>query len=155
MSHYQKFKTNSRCVGGKHNSGTNNIYGDTTPKGTKLLKGTCTICRRNKSMIVSDNTIEAEGLKDFFKGVGKAAKSFGKKVINNPGRALEIAATVGQAAASRKPSQALAATSDILKFAQTGKGLAKGQQAKPGLQKVGSVHGRGLYLAPRRQAGKA
>ena len=35
-------------------------------------------------MTVSDATIEAEGLKDFFKSVGRATVSFGKKVANNP-----------------------------------------------------------------------
>ena len=42
-------------------------------------------------MTVSDATIEAEGLKDFFKSVGKTTVNFGKKVANNPVRALEIA----------------------------------------------------------------
>ena len=28
----------------------------------RLLRGTCSICRRNKSLIVSDQTIQAEGL---------------------------------------------------------------------------------------------
>ena len=32
-----------------------------------MLKGTCAICGRKKSMTVSDATIEAEGLKDLFK----------------------------------------------------------------------------------------
>ena len=50
---------------------TLNIYGDTTmnkktQKQIKLLRGTCSKCNRNKSLIVSDQTIEAEGLKDFF-----------------------------------------------------------------------------------------
>ena len=43
-----------------------------TSKGTKKLKDNCVKCERNKSMTVSDATIEAEGLKDFFKSVGKA-----------------------------------------------------------------------------------
>ena len=101
MSHYKKFTTNSYWVGGKHYSGTIQIIGDITQKGTKLLKGKCTSCGRNKSMTVSDATIEGEGLKDFFKSVGKAAVGFGKKVANNPVRALEIASNIGQAAVSR------------------------------------------------------
>ena len=64
-----------------------------------MLKGNCTKwvsdhaspCKRNKSMAVSDATIEAEGLRDFFKSLGKATANFGKKVANNPVRALEIA----------------------------------------------------------------
>ena len=89
MSRLQKFKTNSYCVGGRHYSGTKNIRGFITSKGTKMLKGNK--CKRNKSMTVSDATIEAEGLKDFFESVGKATVNFGKKLANNPVRASEIA----------------------------------------------------------------
>ena len=103
MSLLNKFKTNSYCVGGRHYSGTNDIRGFITSKGTKMLKGNCVLCRRNKSMTVSDATIEAEGLKDFFKSVGIATVNFGKKVANNPVRALEIASKIGSAAASRNP----------------------------------------------------
>ena len=67
MSRLQKFETNSYCVGGRHYSGTNNISGAITSKGTKMLKDNCFKCKRNKSMTVSDATIEAEGLKDFLK----------------------------------------------------------------------------------------
>ena len=91
MSLLNKFKTNSYCVGGRHYGGTNNIKGAITSKGTKMLRGSCIKCRRNKLMTVSAATIEAEGLKDFFKSVGKATVNFGKKVANNPVRALEIA----------------------------------------------------------------
>ena len=63
------------------------------------VKGICAMCRRNKSMTVSDATIEAEGLKDFFKSVGRALVNFGKKVANNPVRALEIASKIVSAAA--------------------------------------------------------
>ena len=62
-------------------------------------------------MLVSDATIEAEGLKDFFKSVGKAAVNFEKKVANNPARALEKASKIGSAAATRNPRSALSATS--------------------------------------------
>ena len=109
MSLLNKFKTNSYCVGGRHYSGTANIRGAITSKGTKMLKGNCVEgikCRRNKSMTVSDATIEAEGIKDFFKSVGRATVSFGKKVANNPVRALEIASKIGSAAASRNPRAA-------------------------------------------------
>ena len=36
-----------------------------------LLVEQCVICNRKKSMIVSDNTIQAEGLGSFFKNLGK------------------------------------------------------------------------------------
>ena len=72
----QKFKTDSYCVGGKHYTGTKNITGEITDnkktgKQIKLLVGNCVICNRKKSMIVSDNTIQAEGLGDFFKNFGE------------------------------------------------------------------------------------
>ena len=135
MSLLNKFKTNSYCVGGRHYSGTNNIRGVISAKGTKMLKGNCVKCNRNKSMTVSDATIEAEGLKDFFKSVGRATVNFGKEVANNPIRALEI----GTAAASRNPRAALSATPDLIKFATTGEGIKVVQK------------GRGLYLGTKKR----
>ena len=84
---YIKFINISYCVGGKHYSPTTNIHGDIRNKNVKMLRGTCMMCSRNKSLIVSDRTINGEGLGDFFKHLGKAAKSVGKKILNNPGRA--------------------------------------------------------------------
>ena len=81
MSSFKKFKTNSYCVGCRHYSGTNNIRGVASAKGTKMLKGKCVKCETKKSMNVSDATIEAEGLKDFFKSVGRATVKFGKKLL--------------------------------------------------------------------------
>ena len=107
MSLLNKFKSNSYCVDGRHYSGTNKISRASTSKGTKMLRGSCTKCRRKKSMTVSVATIEAEGLKDFFKSVGRARINFGKRVANNPVRALEIASKIGSAAASRNPRAAL------------------------------------------------
>ena len=63
---FQKFKTDSYCVGGRHRSATIKIYGDRTSKASKVLIGYCSICNRKKSMTVSDNTIKAEGLGSFF-----------------------------------------------------------------------------------------
>ena len=127
-----KFQNNSYCVGGKHYSATTNIKGDITQnKKTgaqiKLLKGTCVTCKRNKSLIVSDHTIQAEGLGDFFKHLGKAAKNVGKKILNNPGRALEIAANIGTAAASKNPKLIAATAPDVIKFVHQGKGLYLGK----------------------------
>ena len=78
-------------------------------------------------------------MKDFFKSVGKATVNFGKKVANNPVRALEIASKIGSAAASRNPKAALVATPDLIKFATTGEG-------KKVVQK-----GRGLYLGTKKR----
>ena len=71
-------------------------------------------------MIVIDSTKEAEGMKDTFKSVGKAAVNFGNKVATNPVRALEIASKIGSAAAIRHPRAALSATHDLITFATTG-----------------------------------
>ena len=134
MSLLQKFITNSYCVSGRHYSGTNNPRGLITSKGTKMLKGNCVKCKRNKSMTVSDATIEAEGFKDFFKSVDRDTVNFGKKVANNPARALEIENKIRNAAESRNPRAALSATPDLIKFATTGEDIKVVQK------------GRGLYL---------
>ena len=51
---FQKFKTNSYCVGHKSYSGTKNLTGDITinkktGKEVKLLVGKCVICDRKKN----------------------------------------------------------------------------------------------------------
>ena len=129
---FSKFKNNSSCVGGKHYSTTINIRGDITQNKktgapVKFLRGTCSTCKRNKSLIVSDQTIQAEGLGEFFRGIGKAAKSVGKKLLNNLGRALELAANIGTAAASKNPRMIAATAPDIIKFVHQGKGLYMGK----------------------------
>ena len=129
---FNKFKNNSYCVGGKHYSATINIRGDITQNKktgapVKLLRGTCSSCKRNKSLIVSDQTIQAEGLGNFFKHLGSAAKNVGKKILNNPGRALELAANIGTAAASKNPRMIAATAPDIIKFVHQGKGLYLGK----------------------------
>ena len=75
----------------------------------------------------SSETIQAEGMGDFFRSVGKAAKNVGKKILNNPGRALEIAANIGTAAASKNPKLIAATAPDIIKFVHQGKGLYLGK----------------------------
>ena len=139
MSLLNTFKINSYCVDGRHYSGTINIRGVVSAKGTQMLRGICVKCRRNNSMTVSDATIEAEGLKDFFKSVGKATVNFGKKVANNPVRASEIASKIVSKAASRNPRAALSATPDLIKFATTGEGIKVVQK------------GRGLNLGTKKR----
>ena len=129
---FQKFKTNSYCVGQKHYSGTKNIVGEITlnkktGREIKLLIGQCSICNRKKSMIVSDNTIQAEGLGSFFKNLGKisakAGKKLAKNVLSNPGRALDLTAKIATAAASQNSKQALSTLPELITFYNTGKGL--------------------------------
>ena len=166
---YNKFINNSYCVGGKHYSPTANIYGDITNTGiqmgrpVKILRGNCMICNRNKSLIVSDRTVDAEGLGDFFKHLGSAAKNVGKKILNNPARALGIAANIGTAAASKNPRLIAATAPDVIKFVHQGKGLYKAEGLREGLSSKGGsyrskaantsntyrkarTNGKGLYL---------
>ena len=132
----QKFKTDSYCVGGRHRSGTKNIVGEITinkktSKEVKLLAGKCVICNRKKTMIVSDNVIQAEGLGSFFKNLGKisakAGKKLAKNVISNPGRALDLTAKIATAAATKSPKAALSTLPEVINFYHTGKGLYLGK----------------------------
>ena len=75
---FQKYKTDSYCVGGRHRSATIKIYGDITSKNSKVLIGYRSVCNRKKSMTVSDNTIKAEGLGSFLKNLGKISAKAGK-----------------------------------------------------------------------------
>ena len=65
-----------------------------TGEEIKLLVGKCVVCHRKNSMIVSDNTIQAEGLGSFFKDLGKtsaiAAKKLATNALKNPARFLGI-----------------------------------------------------------------
>ena len=133
---FNKFKTDGYCVGGRHKSGTENIVGEITinkktGKEVKLLVGKCVIFDRKKTMIVSDNVIQAEGLGSFFKNLGeisaKAGKKLAKNVLSNPGRALDLTAKIATAAASKNSKQALSTLPELITFYNTGKGLYLGK----------------------------
>ena len=133
---YQNFENNSYGVGGKHRSGTKNITGEIsankkTGKEIKLLVGKCVICNRKKSLIVSDNSIQAEGLTNFFKNLGNkglnVSKKMAKNVLSNPGRVLGLTAKIATAAASRNSKQALSTLPELITFYNTGKGLYLGK----------------------------
>ena len=128
---FQKFKTDSYCVGGRHRSATIKIYGDITSKNSKLLIDYCSVCNRKKSMTVSDNTIKAEGLGSFFKNLGKisakARKKLAKIVMSNPGRALALTAKIATAAATKSPKAALSTLPEVMNFYHTGKDLYLGK----------------------------
>ena len=64
---FQKFKSASYYVGGRHRSATKNIYGNKTCEDSKVLIGYCSICDRKESLIVTDNTIQVESLDDCFR----------------------------------------------------------------------------------------
>ena len=80
---FQKFKSDSYCVGGRHRSAANNIYGDIASKGSKVLISYCPICNRRKSMTVSENTIQAKELCSFFKNLGRISAEAGEKLATN------------------------------------------------------------------------
>ena len=133
---FNKFKIDGYCVGGRHKSGTKNIIGEITinkktGKEVKLLVGKCMICDRKKTMIVSDNVIQAEGLGSFFKNLGKisakAGKKLAKNVLSNPGRALDLTAKIATAAATKSPKAALSTLPEVINFYHTGKGLDLGK----------------------------
>ena len=128
---FQKFKSDSYCVGGRHRSATIKIYGDITSKGSKVLIGYCSICNRKKSMTVSDKTIKAKGLGSFFKNLGKisakAGKKLAKNIISNPRRALDLTAKIATAAATKSPKAALSTLPEVINFYHTGKGLYLGK----------------------------
>ena len=90
-------------------------------------------------MIESDELIKAERLDFIKKNVGKAAVSFGKKVANNPVRALEIASKIGTSKGTENAAKVLSPTPDLIKFATTGDGIMFVQKD------------RGLYLGTKRK----
>ena len=102
-----------------------------TGREIKLLVGQCSICNRKKSMIVSDNTMKAEGLGDFFKNLGNkglnVSKKMAKNVLINPVLALDLTAKIATAAASRNSKQALSTLPELITFYNTGKGLYLGK----------------------------
>ena len=76
-------------------------------------------------MTVSDDTIKAESLGNFFKNVGKkrlkVSKIMAKKVISNPGRALVLTAKISTAV-FKNSKQALSTIPEMIKLYNTGKG---------------------------------
>ena len=82
-------------------------------------------------MTVSDNLIQAEGLGDFLKNLGKkglnVSKKMAKNVLGHPGRALDVTTKIATAAASRNSKQALSTLPELITFYNTGKGLYLGK----------------------------
>ena len=78
-------------------------------------------------MTVSDNTIQAEGLGDFFKNLGKkgldVSKKMAKNVLGNPSRALDVTANIATAAASGNLKNVQKSLPELITFYNTGKGL--------------------------------
>ena len=124
---FQKIKSDSYCVGGRHRSGTKNIVGEITynkktGKEIKLLVEKCLICDKRKSMIVSDNVIQAEAFSSFFKNLGKISAKAGKTLAKNV-----LTAKIATAAATKSPKPALSTLPEVINFYHTGKGLYLGK----------------------------
>ena len=123
---FEKFKSDSYCVGGRHRSSTLKFYGDITSKRSKVIIGYCSICNRKKSMTFSDNTIKAEGLGSSFKNLGeisaKASKELATNALRNPARFLGNGANVATAAVSKNPKAALSALPEVINFYHKGRG---------------------------------
>ena len=129
---FNKYKSNSYCVGGRYKSGAKNIVGEITflkktGKEINFLVEKCVVCDNRKSMIVSDNVIQAEGVGDFFENLGKkglnVSKKTAKNVLNNPRRALDLTAKIATAAVSRNSKQAPSKLLELRTFYNTGKGI--------------------------------
>ena len=124
------FKSISFCVGGRHRSAAVNIYGD-IPKGSEVVIGHCSICNRDKSLTVSDNTIVEKNLGDFSKSLVKkrlnASKNMAKHVLKIPVWALDIKANVASAIVSRNPQAASSTLPEVINFFHTGNGLHLGK----------------------------
>ena len=79
---------------------------------------------------LSNNTIQAESIGDFFKNLGekrkKISKKMAKNVLKKPGRALDNKANIATAAASRNPKAALSTLPELKTFYSTGNGLYLG-----------------------------
>ena len=122
---FQKYTSDSYCVGGRYRSATKNIVGDITinkktGKEVELLVGKCVICDGKKTMIVSHDVIQAESLREFFKNLGKkglnVSKKMAKTVLKNPSRALDITGNIATAAASRNPKNVMSTFPELITF---------------------------------------
>ena len=107
ISELWKFKSKSLSVGGRHQSVAMSFEGDTTKTGQKISICECVQCNRKKSLIVSDNTTAAEGLKIFLEKLGRSSAKAGKLIATNlmkiTGWALEIGAKIGSPAVNKSP----------------------------------------------------
>ena len=79
-----------------------------------------------KSMVVSNKTIEAESLSEFFKNLGTSSVEVGNKlaksVMKFPSRALHITVNIATAASSRSPKNVLSTLPEVINFYDNGKG---------------------------------
>ena len=75
--------------------------------------------------------LQAKGLGDFCKNLGKkglnVSKEMAKNVLGNPRGTLDLSAKIATAAVSKKSKQALSLLPELITFYNTGKGLYPGK----------------------------
>ena len=80
-----------------------------------------------KPITVSDNKIQAEGLGNFFKSLGRISAKVGEKIAANafkkPGGALEITLNIAAAVATKRFKAALSSLPEVINFHHRGPGL--------------------------------
>ena len=88
-----------------------------TEAGRNLLIDRRVVCNEKKSMFVSDDRIQAEGLGSFCKNLGRTFAKVGKilvaEVMKSPESAPEIGALIGTAAVSKNPKASLTTISEV------------------------------------------
>ena len=84
-----------------------------------------------KSLTVNHNSIEADGLRNLMKNIGKISvfsnKYSAKNVLKKFGRNLMIGANFGATTVSKNPKSAKSTIPDVIKFHQTGEVLKLGK----------------------------
>ena len=102
-----------------------------TSKGSEVLINYCSICNRKKSITVSDNTIEGEGLVNVFKNFGEkriivSKKKMSKNILKNPSTAFDITGRIQRQDFSN-PQKIMSTLSELITFYYTGKGFYLGK----------------------------
>ena len=89
-----------------------------TEAGRNLLIDRRVICNEKKSMFVSADRIQAEGLGSFCKNLGrpfaKVGKIFVAEVMKSPGSAQEFGALIGTAAVSKNPKASITTIPEVI-----------------------------------------
>ena len=74
-------------------------------------------------MTITDNTIQADGLSDFFKNLGKkgfdVSKKMAENVLRNPGPALDLTANFASAVAFRNTKAFISTLPEVINFYKT------------------------------------
>ena len=143
MTRGTNFLKSSKCACGRIGT-ANRPFGHQTKSGRFYLKGRCG-CQKIKSLPYTPQQLEMEGdrICKFFKRVyNKVLKPVGKKIIAKPGRAIQIGAQLGAAAASKNPKAIMNAGMQAGKFGITGNGMKGGKI----LTLTDNYGGQGLYL---------